>query len=132
MAPPPALGVSCLVLRGDGHVLVVRRTKAPYAGAYSLPGGRLLDGEAPEVGAARELSEETGITPPHLEPFATTLAGAYRVLVLVGLVDDPEPRPGTDADVARFVSLEALAQLPTTPGLDALVASASLRRRAPP
>lgn len=110
-------------------MLVVRRTKAPYAGAYSLPGGRLADGEAPEEGAARELAEETGIVAPPLEPFATTLAGAYRVLVLVGRVGHAEPRAGSDADVARFVSIGALAELPTTPGLTALVASAWHRGR---
>lgn len=116
--------VSCLLLRDDGHVLVVRRTKAPYAGAYSLPGGRLAEGESPEVGAARELREETGIAAPKLDPFATTLAGEYRVLVLVGRMGHAEPRAGSDADVARFVPIEALAELPTTPGLTALVASA--------
>ena len=125
----PSSAVSCLILREDGHVLVVRRTRAPYAGAYSLPGGRLADGEAAEIGAARELREETGILAPTLEPFATTLAGDYRVLVLVGSMSRAEPRAGSDADVARFFSIEALAELPTTPGLTELVASACRRRR---
>ncbi|MBK8216820.1 MAG: NUDIX domain-containing protein [Myxococcales bacterium] len=125
----PSSAVSCLILREDGHVLVVRRTRAPYAGAYSLPGGRLADGEAPEVGAARELREETGILAPPLEPLATTLAGEYRVLVLFGHVGRAEPRAGSDADVARFVPIEALAELPTTPGLTELVASVWRRRR---
>ncbi|MFZ3328858.1 MAG: NUDIX domain-containing protein, partial [Methylocella sp.] len=40
----PYLGVSVAVFRA-GRVLLARRTKPPYAGAFSLPGGLVEVGE---------------------------------------------------------------------------------------
>lgn len=49
----------------DGHVLVIRRGKAPFAGQWALPGGHVEPGgEASIDTAVRELAEETGIQVP--------------------------------------------------------------------
>lgn len=50
---------------GDAHfVLTVRRAHLrAHAGQVSLPGGRLEDGETPEVAARREAFEEVGVAP---------------------------------------------------------------------
>lgn len=42
-------------------MLLVRRRGAPFAGYWSLPGGRVEPGERPETAAVREVREETGI-----------------------------------------------------------------------
>ena len=53
-------GASMAVIQ-DGAVLLVRRGRPPFAGLWSLPGGKLRDGEAPKDAALREVHEETGI-----------------------------------------------------------------------
>ena len=42
-------------------VLLVKRGRPPFAGLWSLPGGKVEDGETPRQTACRELKEETGI-----------------------------------------------------------------------
>ena len=44
-----------------GRVLLVRRAAAPARGWWDIPGGFLEAGELPEVGARREVLEETGL-----------------------------------------------------------------------
>src|SRR5690606_26132744 len=63
----PIVGIGVVVLR-PGHVLLIRRGRAPSAGSWSLPGGAQELGETAEDCARRELAEETGITvgPLHL------------------------------------------------------------------
>jgi ADP-ribose pyrophosphatase YjhB (NUDIX family) len=52
-------GANALVRDGEGRYLVVRPT---YLGSsWSLPGGRIERRETPEITAARETREETGV-----------------------------------------------------------------------
>ena len=57
----PRLAVGAVVLRGDGAVLLVRRARPPAVGSWTLPGGKVEDGETPEQAIAREVLEETGL-----------------------------------------------------------------------
>jgi 8-oxo-dGTP diphosphatase len=56
----PELSVSVAVVK-DGKVLLAQRVFAPYAGHYSLPGGRVERGETLQEAALRELKEEVQI-----------------------------------------------------------------------
>jgi ADP-ribose pyrophosphatase YjhB (NUDIX family) len=78
-----------------GGVTLVRDSEAPAPGrllllrqppgrAWGLPAGLLRRGEAPIVGAARELAEESGIT---LDPHALTPASPNAVVHAKGWVD---------------------------------------------
>ncbi|MCG8447112.1 MAG: NUDIX domain-containing protein, partial [Hyphomicrobiales bacterium] len=58
---PPIASASTAVWRGD-RVLLVQRAHAPYAGVWSLPGGKIEAGETARGTALRELQEETGLS----------------------------------------------------------------------
>jgi 8-oxo-dGTP diphosphatase len=58
-----------------GRVLLVRRGHAPSAGEWTLPGGRVEPGEAPEAAVLRELREETALAGQVVAPLeVVTLA----------------------------------------------------------
>lgn len=118
--------VGAIVLDSEGRLLLVRRAKPPGEGTWSLPGGRIEEGESDEVALTREMAEETGL-------FVT-------VGPLVGMVRRPAPgggtfeirdyactphggtlRPGDDADAVSWVAAGAIGRLDLVDGLlDAL------------
>jgi 8-oxo-dGTP diphosphatase len=53
-------GASIAVFK-DRSVLLVKRARPPFAGLWSLPGGKSEGNEGPRETARRELKEETGI-----------------------------------------------------------------------
>lgn len=57
----PTLGAIAVVLKRDS-VLLVQRRNPPDAGLWGFPGGHVELGETALDAAARELSEETGVT----------------------------------------------------------------------
>lgn len=54
-----ALGAACVILDGEGRVLLVHHTYGRLN--WELPGGGAEPGEAPDETARRELLEETGL-----------------------------------------------------------------------
>jgi putative (di)nucleoside polyphosphate hydrolase len=65
----PAAGV--MLLNGQGKVFAAQRLDSTLE-AWQMPQGGLDDGEDAEAGALRELEEETGIRPVHVEIIART------------------------------------------------------------
>ena len=51
-------GAGCLVINKDGQILLGKRSDT---GKWATPGGHVEDGESYDVGAMRELREETGL-----------------------------------------------------------------------
>ena len=51
-------GAGCLVINKDGQILLGRRSDT---GKWATPGGHVEDGESYDMGALRELKEETGL-----------------------------------------------------------------------
>lgn len=48
-------------------MLLIRKARGPYTGAYDLPGGKIEFGESPSDALRREIFEETGLTVQHAE-----------------------------------------------------------------
>ena len=72
--PRPALTVDCVVFGLDDEdlkVLLIRRGVEPFAGRWALPGGFVRMDESLDGAARRELEEEAGIRPGHLEQLYT-------------------------------------------------------------
>ncbi|USI74331.1 NUDIX domain-containing protein [Sphingomonas morindae] len=59
-APAPRLGCGALILRGDA-ILLVHRRRAPEAGHWGIPGGKVDWLEPVPRAVEREIAEETGL-----------------------------------------------------------------------
>jgi 8-oxo-dGTP diphosphatase len=135
----PYLAVSAAIIR-DGHVLVVRRARAPASGVWTLPGGVVEAGETLEHAVVREVQEETGIT---IAP--VTLAGHREVVVredggrvlrhfvilcFASRWIKGEPVLNDELSDARWLRPSELKGLQTTEGLAAIIAQAFERMEA--
>lgn len=128
-------GASIVVLR-ENRVLLVRRGRAPYAGLWSLPGGKTEGGETPRETARRELKEETGIEADVegvLDRVAVPAMGdaTYRLTVFYGRPTGGQLKAGSDAETAEWVHLDEVEGRPMTPGTAELIWTAAHRLRRP-
>jgi 8-oxo-dGTP diphosphatase len=61
-APPLIIVAACVLLDGNGRILIAKRPQGrPLAGLWEFPGGKVEAGERPEHALIRELSEELGV-----------------------------------------------------------------------
>ena len=112
--PRPAVTVDLVVFAhhaGEVLTLLVQRGSEPFAGSWAVPGGFLDIDEEIEVGARRELKEETGLDltvpisflgifgKPGRDPRGRTISLAY-VAYLPG--EPPEVTGGDDAAAADW------------------------------
>jgi 8-oxo-dGTP diphosphatase len=70
----PSVTVDVVVValcEGRPQVLLIKRAKPPFEGCWALPGGFVEPREPLEAAARRELYEETGAEPDHLEQLGT-------------------------------------------------------------
>ena len=137
----PVLAASVAVLR-ERRVLLARRARAPLAGLYSLPGGRVELGETLAEAALRELREEVAVEARilafnrHVEVVERDAAGAVSLhFVIASFVADwlsGEGTPDEEATDVTWATREEAAGLPLTdellPTLDAAMALARLHR----
>ena len=92
----PYVGVGCIVIR-DGKLLLVRDRRGNQPGTWSTPGGHLDPGETPDVCAARETLEETGVRISNVQFVGITNdvfehAGRHYVTIWMrGEPDDADP-----------------------------------------
>ena len=112
-----AVDLAVLTVRSNAlQILLVERGIDPYRGMLALPGGFLAsDAEDIDEAAARELTEETGLTAQgmHLEQLRTYGAPGRdprrRVVTVcyLALVPDlPMPVAGTDASGAAWIPVD--------------------------
>ena len=119
--PRPQVCVGAIVVDED-DLLLIRRGHGPAAGEWSIPGGRVRQGETLAEAVVRELAEETG-----LEGVCETLVGwveridaEYHFVILdfvVTLLERAAPVAGDDAAEAAWVPLHEVADLALVDGL---------------
>jgi ADP-ribose pyrophosphatase YjhB (NUDIX family) len=63
----PGVGCGAAIVR-DGRLLLVKRRRAPEAGHWSLPGGKVDFGESVADAVKREIREEVGLEIELLRP----------------------------------------------------------------
>jgi 8-oxo-dGTP diphosphatase len=128
-SPPSRDGASIAVFK-DRSVLLVKRGRPPFAGLWSLPGGKSEGNEAPRETARRELKEETGIE-ADVEGVVDTVKVAtedgsgesltYRLTVFYGRPAGGSLQAGGDTEAAEWVPLEEIEGFPMTEGTTALI-----------
>jgi 8-oxo-dGTP diphosphatase len=129
-----------IALFEDRKVLLVKRRRAPFAGLWSLPGGKAERGEAPREAARRELAEETGIG-AEIEGVVDIVKVAaedergddvtYRLTVFYGRPTGGGLKAGGDAEAVEWVHLDDIEALPMTPETAELIWVAAHRVRRP-
>ena len=113
----PRLTVDALARDTAGRILLVRRGRPPFAGAWALPGGFVEYGETVEDACARETLEETGLavevgaiagvySRPDRDPRGHTVSIVYFCRPVGG-----EIQGGDDAAEARWFSPAEAASL---------------------
>jgi 8-oxo-dGTP diphosphatase len=117
----PELCVGAVVV-DDGSLLLVRRGRGPAAGEWSIPGGRVDNGETLAEALVREVREETG-----LECLCGDFLGWVeritedRHFVILDfaatVLDAAAPVAGDDAAEARWVPLTDVADYRLVEGL---------------
>ena len=129
----PILAVSTAVFR-DGRALLARRARAPWAGAFSLPGGVVELGETLAEAAARELKEEVGVEADiaafvaHVEPIAREAERVkthFVIAVFAARWRRGDPRLSDEVAEIAWVDARTLGDRPTTPELLAILARAA-------
>ncbi|MEC9342609.1 MAG: NUDIX domain-containing protein [Pseudomonadota bacterium] len=118
----------------NGRVLLVRRSKAPFRGLWSLPGGSRHAGETLEAAARRELQEETALKADALrfiefhEPVLHDPQGDIKtpfvLAVFAGVANTGSALAGDDAEAVQWARPDALDAGSMTPDAPAIIARA--------
>jgi 8-oxo-dGTP diphosphatase len=129
----PRLAVSIAVFRDD-RVLLAQRTKPPFAGAFSLPGGLVELGETLEEAVLRELREEVDVEARivgfnrHVEAIVRDENDAIRhhyvIASFIGEWVRGEGRIGPEAGAILWANVEDIPRLVTTPQIPVVLESA--------
>ncbi|MBE7554651.1 MAG: NUDIX hydrolase [Anaerolineales bacterium] len=98
----------------QNKLLLIRRAIEPFKGYWDIPGGFLEPGEHPEIGAVREILEETGLQVQlgellgiFMDVYETTGDPTLNIFY-TATVAGGEARAGSDAAHLHWFDLDAL------------------------
>ena len=124
--------VGAVVIK-SGRILLVQRGRGAAQGAWSVPGGRVNDGERLEAAVVRELREETGLDGSCGRCLGwverSSPEGHYVIFDYIVEVDNAMlAHAGDDAAAVGWVGLDELAsRTDLVPGLVEFLRDAGLR-----
>ncbi len=106
----PLRGCAVVIANPHGEILLLRHSYGPDA--WSLPGGGIGAGEAPEAAARREMQEELGLSLGALTLLGTAqevISGSPHTGFLFAAITADEPRPDRrEVLEAHFFAPDAL------------------------
>jgi 8-oxo-dGTP diphosphatase len=120
----PEPNAASVALLDRGKVLLIRRAFEPFAGRWTLPGGRREAGESILDCAAREIAEELGLKVFGLRPVMEMAVGegaAFRLKVFATEGFEGSISPSAEVLAWRWLRPGGVGILPTTPGLAGVV-----------
>lgn len=130
-SPSPVLGVAGVIWNDRRQVLLIRRTKEPRKGQWSLPGGKVEFGESLEGALCREIREETGleVTLLGLAGVAETVCdadagapdGHFVLIDYSARAVSGDAVAASDAADATWFTLEQIATLPLWPEMRRII-----------
>lgn len=113
--------MGAVIKDGEGRLLLVQRGHEPGKGLWSVPGGRIENGESDAEALVREVREETGliVSAGRLAGRVRRPAGndVYDIRDYYATVTGGVLSPGDDAADAAWVSVEEILTFPITDGL---------------
>jgi len=121
----PTHVVSAALFDGD-RVLLIERSKPPFKGLWSLPGGKVEAGEEHIDAIKRELLEETNLVAQKLQ-FVHTInfdVPRHELHVFAGYANIDQAIALDDASATAVIGISDLHRCHTTPNLDASVQAA--------
>ena len=131
----PRVGVGAVIVDGD-RVLLVKRGQPPSQGKWSIPGGLIHLGERLEDAVRREIREECDLEvrllgvcgvidrvrlAPENGSESPRVHYHYVIVDFAAVIEEGEPRAGSDAAEVRWVPIAELGRYDTTDGLADMV-----------
>jgi len=116
----PHVGVGAAVFNGD-KILLIKRANEPKKGQWSLPGGAQKVGETVREAIMREVTEETGLlvqldqlldVVDFIEGDNEAIEFHYTLIDFAASYLGGQIQAGSDAEEARFFSLDEALSLP--------------------
>ena len=119
--PRPEVCVGAIAVEDD-CLLMIRRGRGPAAGEWSIPGGRVEQGETLAEAVVRETREETGleVVCDRCVGWVERVGEDHHFVILDFIVSVLESEPihaGDDAAEARWIPLHDVAELRVVEGL---------------
>jgi ADP-ribose pyrophosphatase YjhB (NUDIX family) len=133
----PVVGIGIVIWRDD-KVLLIKRSKAPRAGEWGLPGGMQQLGETIQAAAVREAREETGLDVTPLG-IITALDGItydadgkiefhYAIIEVAAEAGEGEAHAQDDALDVRWATIDEVEKLCAWPEVARVVRLSLLQR----
>lgn len=115
----PKIAVGCVIFDSDRRVLLVKRKHPPNQGSWAVPGGKVNFGELIEGALKREMREEISVEvrPKELMAIVEIIKEGFHYVILdfVCEIINGEVKAGSDAEDARFFSINEMKKVSISP-----------------